>query len=158
MDKTKKFFLSFLFVLGGLFLLAGFSLVRVFVFEFEKTSENIISIVYLFLHLIVLAFAFYYAFRAYIYKPSLMNTVMIDEHGFVIKKSRRVAIIIATISLVLVAFSLAMIFGLNKVISFISPGTIYAFLNSGASVGITCVYFTIYPKVHKDENNVKSRE
>lgn len=158
MDKTKKFFLSFLFVLGALFLLAGFSLVMAFVYNFENTSENIISIVYLFLHLIVLAFAFYYAFRAYMFKPSLMNIVMIDENGLVIKKSRRVAIIIATISLIFVIFSLAMLFGLNKVITFLSAGTIYAFLNSGASVGITSLYFIFYPKVHKAENNVKARE
>ena len=157
MDKTKKFFLSFLFVLGALFLLAGFSLVMAFVYNFENTSENIISIVYLFLHLIVLAFAFYYGFRAYMFKPSLMNIVMIDENGLVIKKSRRVAIIIATISLIFVIFSLAMLFGLNKVITFLSAGTIYAFLNSGASVGITSLYFICYPKVHKAENNVKAR-
>ena len=158
MDKTKKFFLSFLVVLGALFVLAGFSLIMVFVVDFKSTSENIISIGYLFLHLVVLAFAFYYAFRAYISRPNLMNVVMVDEHGLVIKKSKRVAIIIATIAFALAAFALAMLFGLSKVVTFLSPGTVYAFLNVGLSVGVTCLYFLAYPKFHKEEYIVKSRE
>ena len=150
MNKTKKFFLAFLLALSMLFLITCFSIIIVFVFKFENTSENIISTVYLFLYLIAVTFFFYYALKAYLTKPSVMNIIMIDEHGQIIQKSKRTTLILVIISALFFAFSLAMILGLNKVITFLSTGTIYAILNTSLGVGVVCLFFHFYPNFHEN--------
>ena len=150
MSKTKKFFLGFVIALAALFLFACFSIIFVFVFKFESTSENVISTIYLFLYLIALTVTIYHAVRAYISKPSVMNIIMIDEHGQIIQKSKRVTLILVIISAVFFAFTLAMICGLNKVITIFSVGTIYAVMNTSLGVGTVCLFFHLYPKFHEN--------
>lgn len=150
MSKTKKFFLAFFLSLACLFLLTCFSIIVVFVFKFENTSENIISTVYLFLYLIAVTFFIYYALKAYLTKPSVMNIIMIDERGQTIQKSKATTLILAIISAVFFAFSLAMLLGLRKVITIFSTGTIYAILDTSLGVGIVCLFFHFYPKFHEN--------
>lgn len=148
MNKTKKFFLAFLIAIGALFLFTCFAIIRIFVFSFDGTTENVIGAVYLFLLLLAESYIFYQAFRAYIIKPSVMNIVMIDEHGIVIQKSVRVSLVLTIISSVFFAFTLALELGLNKVITIFSTGVTYAVMNTALVVGILALFFHLYPHFH----------
>ena len=148
MSQTKKLLIYFLCAIGALFLIAGYSIISVFIVNFNADSDTIVPVIYLFLHLIVLAFAFYYVFRAYVSKPVLMSVFMIDEYGNVIKKSKKVAMVLFILGLLLVGFNLAMLFGLNKIITIFSLGLQYAVLNTALTVGTGSIFFYIYPKVH----------
>ena len=148
MSKTKKYNLAFLCAIGILFVVASFSIISVFVFNFDSSTENVISTIYLFLYLIALTFIFYNSFRSYLTKSQVMSVMMIDEHGFVIKKSKRNSLILAIVSFVFFVFSLALACGLNKIITIFSKGVIYAVLNTSLAILVISLFFHFYPLIH----------
>lgn len=147
MSKEKKLFLSLSLCLGAMFILATVSIIFVFVIDFENTSQNIMSTVYLFLHSIIVAVAFYFSFKAYLQKSQLMNVFMIDEKGNTIKKSQIVAIVLCSIFFVIGLYSTLLVLNLSIPLSFFARGLKFCLMNVGYSVGIVILHFALYPKV-----------
>ena len=155
MNKTKKYLLAFLFALGTLFLVGCASIIIIFVIDFKGSSENIIGTVYLFLYLLAIAYIFYVTFRAFLTKPQVLSVVMIDNHGNVIKKSQSTTLVLAIISGLFFAFTLALACGLNIVIPIFSNGVTYAIMNTALAVLVISLFFHFYPKFHDSNLVVK---
>lgn len=151
MNKEKKFFLTLLICLGALFLLACISIIFVFVVDFQNTSENIMSTVYLFIHSIIVAVAFYFTFKAFMQKSQLMSILMIDERGNAIKKSQIVASILASLSFIVGIYFMLLCFSLPIPLQEFAKGLKFTLMNVGFSVGIVSLFFALYPKVYIKE-------
>ena len=96
MKKGKALFLGFLIVLVGLFGLCGFSLIKCFVYgTAEEGESNVLEIIYLFLHLIMIAIVFYLTFRAFRIKSSIIRLMMLDDNE---KKTAKTLIISGILS------------------------------------------------------------
>lgn len=152
MKKEKKLFLGLSIALGLLFILAVVSIIFVFVIDFTNTSENIMGTVYLFIHSLIIAVAFYYTFKAFMQKSQLMSIFMIDERGEVIKKSVVVASILAGVFLAIGVYFTLLCFNLNIPLAFFAKGIRFTLMNVGYSVGIVSLAFALYPKFYDKEN------
>jgi len=133
--------------LGVLFALVCFSIIRVFVINFEKTSQNGLAVAFLFLHMVLIAVAFYMATKAFLRGPSLMNVLMTDDHGNALKKSVVVASIICGLGWLIGVYMLILVCGANSFLSFFAPALKYALMNVGFSVAIVAAFFAHYPMV-----------
>ena len=148
MDKTKNLFLGLVITIGALFAGCCTSIIGVFVDNFQSDSGNILGLVYLFLHLVILASAFYFAFKAYYTgKSSLIGVVAMDERGNLIKKTRVVAIVISSLFLVVGIYATLLVFNLEIPLNFFSKTLKFAIMNVGYSVGIVGLFFIFYPLV-----------
>jgi len=148
MKKEKKLFLSLATCLALLFILTVVSIVFVFVIDFQNTSENIMATVYLFIHSLIVAVAFYYAVKAYLQKSQLMAIFMIDESGKPIKKSRIVCIVFTALSFIVAIYFTLLVFGVNIPLQNFANGLKHTLMNVGYAVGITTLHFAVYPKVY----------
>ena len=149
MKKEKTLFLVFLFVLGALFLLCGYSLVRCFVYNtFDDNGDpSILEIIYLFIHLVIIAIVFYLAFRAYKIKSSivyLLTTGDNDEKKTL--KSRIISGILSGIFLTIGFYSMLHIFGVPcPPLNYLSMSFAHDFMNAGYFFGSIALVFFIYP-------------
>lgn len=148
MLKEKKLFLILSIALGALFLLACVSIVFVFVIDFQNTSENIMATVYLFIHSLIVAGAFYFALKAFLQKSQLMAILMIDEHGNKITKSFVVAIVLSSLSFLVGIYFMLLCFNLPIPLQDFAKGLKFTLMNVGYSIGIVSLAFAIYPKVY----------
>lgn len=148
MLKEKKLFLILSIALGALFLLACISIVFVFVIDFQNTSENIMATVYLFIHSLIVAGAFYFALKAFLQKSQLMAILMIDEHGNKITKSFVVAIVLSSLSFLVGIYFMLLCFNLPIPLQDFAKGLKFTLMNVGYSIGIVSLAFAIYPKVY----------
>lgn len=148
MLKEKKLFLILSIALGALFLLACISIVFVFVIDFQNTSENIMATVYLFIHSLIVAGAFYFALKAFLQKSQLMAILMIDEHGNKITKSFVVAIVLSSLSFLVGIYFMLLCFNLPIPLQDFAKGLKFTLMNVGYSIGIVSFAFAIYPKVY----------
>lgn len=151
MKKEKALFLVLSIVLIGLFILCGFSLVTCFVYGTGGDfGSHVLEIVYLFLHLIMVAIVFYLAFRAFKVKASIVNLLMLDVNGVKITKSLVISGILSVLFLFVGIYSTLHILGLQTPPLDIFPiGLSHDFMNASylfASISITCF---VYPFIHK---------
>lgn len=154
MNKEKALFLIFSIVLVGLFGLCGFSLVQCFVYGAggEDTGSHILEIIYLFLHLIMVAIVFYLAFRAFKVKTSITNLLMLDVNGVKITKSLVISGIVAALFLFLGIYSTLHICGLKTPPLDVFPiGLSHDFMNAGYLIGSIALVCFIYPFIHVPE-------
>lgn len=155
MNREKKFFLVLAILLAALFVLATVSIIFVFVINFVNTSENIMAVVYLFVHSLIIAGAFYYSFKAFLQKSQLMAIFMIDERGVAIKKSRIVASILCALAFGVGIYFMLLCFGINIPPQGFSNGVKFMLMNVGYSVGIVSLFFALYPKFYQIENHAE---
>lgn len=151
MKKEKKLFLSLIVCLALLFALATVSIIFVFVVDFTNTSENIMATVYLFAHSIVVAGAFYFAFKAFIQRSQLMRIFMLDEYEQPLKKSKIVCIVLSSLSFLIGIYFTLLVFGLQIPLNEFAKGLKYALMNVGYSVGIVTLHFALYPTFYSKE-------
>ena len=161
MSKEKSLFLILSIILGGLFILCGYSLIQCFVYNAggEDAGSHVLEIIYLFLHLIMLAIVFYLAFRAFKIKTSITNLLMLDVNEVKIVKSLVISGIVAVFFLFTGIYSTLAVCGLKLSPFDIFPiGIAHDFMNAGYFFGVISLTCFIYPFVHvssrnKTENN-----
>ena len=161
MSKEKSFFLILSIILGGLFILCGYSLIQCFVYNAsgEDVASHILEIIYLFLHLIMLAIVFYLSFRAFKVKASIINLLMLDVNEVKIVKSLVISGIVAVFFLFTGIYSTLAVCGLKLPPFDIFPmGIAHDLMNAGYFFGLIALACFIYPFVHvssrnKTENN-----
>lgn len=151
MKKEKALFLALSLVMIGLFILCGFSLVTCFVYGTgDEFGSHVLEIIYLFLHLIMVAIVFYLAFRAFKVKASIVNLLMLDVNGVKITKSLIISGIVGAIFLFTGIYSTLHICGLKTPPLDIFPvGLSHDIMNASylfASIAIACF---IYPFIHE---------
>ena len=159
MKKEKTLFLVFLLVLGGLFVLCGFSLVRCFVYNtFDDSGDpSILEIGYLFLHLIMIAIVFYLAFRAFKIKSSIVALLTMGDND---EKKTRNSLIISGILSVLFFFvgiySTLHVLGLTcPPLNYLSMSFAHDFMNAGYFFGSIALVFFIYPFIAEKKTSAE---
>lgn len=148
MKKENVLFLILTIVLVGLFALCGYSLVQCFVYGAggEDTGSHILEIIYLFLHLIMIAIVFYLSFRAFKIKPSVTPLVMLDVNGIKIKKSLIISGIVGVLFLFVAIYSTLHLFGLKTPPLDIFPiGLTHDLMNAGYFFAVIAITLFIYP-------------
>ena len=104
--------------------------------------------VYLFIHSLIVAGAFYFALKAFLQKSQLMAILMIDEHGHKITKSFVVAIVLSSLSFLVGIYFMLLCFNLPIPLQDFAKGLKFTLMNVGYSIGIVSLAFAIYPKVY----------
>lgn len=158
MNKEKSLFLILSIVLVGLFVLCGYSLIQCFVYNAsgEDTGSHILEIIYLFMHLIMIAIIFYLAFRAFKVKTSIINLLMLDVNGIKIKKSLIISGVLAVVFFFIGIYSTLHILGLKTPPLDVFPiGLSHDFMNAGYLFGVVALTCFIYPFIHQEEKNEK---
>lgn len=152
MSKTKKLFLALMIITIVLFLGCGASIIISFVNEFDTSSASVLALVYLFLHLIVLALVFYLSFKAfYTDKSSLLAVFSLDEKGNLISRTKVVAIVVASLFFIIgIYFTLELLIS-NMPLTFFTKTLKFALMNVGYSVGIVALFFILFPIVTREE-------
>ena len=153
MKIKSKYFLSLVVALCALALIDCASIILCVVngslTTSDKHAEQIMSFVYLFIHLIVIGFVIFLALKAYLIKSVLISTIMTNEDGTLNKKSQIYSLIFAIFGLALaVIFFLASI-GIFKALTFFSLGLRLALTNVGFTIGIVAIFLLCY----KPENS-----
>ena len=151
----KKYFKTILFVIGFLFLVTCFSLIFCIVKassvdEAAKTS-HVMSIVYLLFHLIIESAVFYYSFKAMTSGSTLIKVVMYSKDDIVNKKSKRNALIILIVSLIIALYFLVLLFPINIFLSFFSLALRYAIFNFFTLLATLSAFFYFYKKQPEDK-------
>ena len=158
MNKERALFLIFSIVLVGLFVLCGFSLVQCFVFNTstDDTGGHVLEIIYLFLHLIMVAIVFYLAFRAFKVQTSITRLVMLDVNEVKIPKALVISAIVATLFLFIGIYSTLHICGLKTPPLDIFPiGLAHDLMNAGYLIGSIALVLFLYPFIHVRNENSK---
>ena len=157
MKKERALFLIFSIVLVGLFGLCGYSLIQCFVYNAPKddVGSHVLEIIYLFLHLIMVAIVFYLAFRAFKIKSSIVRLLMLDVNEVKIPKALIISAVVAVLFLFLGIYSTLHLFGLQTPPLDIFPiGLTHDLMNAGYLIGSIALVCFLYPFIHvKDENN-----
>ena len=154
MNKEKTLFLILSIVLLGLFVLCGYSLVVCFVYGDGDTDidSHVLEIIYLFLHLIMIAIVFYLSFRAFKIKTSIANLLMLDVNGVRIIKSLIISGIIGGISLFIGVYATLHLCGLKTPPLHVFPtGLAYDLMNAGYFFTVVAITLFIYPFICKKE-------
>lgn len=146
--KKSNYFLALLIDLGALFALVCFSII----FAVTKSSsvaenvkvEHFMGFAYLFIHLIVLAFLFYFTLKAYLTKSQLVSIFMTNEDGSLNKKARVRAIVGAFIFGIIGVYFGLISFGLDIPLSFFALGLKLALMNVGISASSVCVFLAVF--------------
>ena len=154
MKKEKILFLALLIVLVGLFGLCGFSLFQCFVFDSgDEFGSHFMEIMYLFLHLIMIAIVFYLVFRAFKIKPSLIQLMTLDVDGNRMTKSFVISLILSVFFFFIGIYSTLRLCGLKTPPLDIFPnGLIHDLMNAGYFLGAISLTFFIYPFIHEKED------
>lgn len=152
MNKTKNIFLALLITLGVLFAGGCASIIVLVANSFELEATNVMALVSLFIHLLIVAAVFYLSFKAfYTGKSSLVEIITFDERGFLIKKTRIVAIVISAIFMCMGIYGTLLVCGLDIWLSFFATALKYVLMNVGYSVGIVALFVILYPLVKQGE-------
>lgn len=160
MKKEKILLLCLLIVLGALFILCGFSLVKCFVYStaLEEGDNNVLEIGYLFIHLIMNAIIFYLAFRGFKLKISIMNLLMLDDSGNRSKKALIISGVLSGVFFVIGIYSTLHILGLPMPpLNYLSLSTSHDLMNAGFLFGAVALTFFLYPFLYEKEDK-KSTE
>ncbi len=152
MKKEAKLFVGFCIGLGLSFLLCGFSLIRCFVFGFkgDEIMSDILEITYLFMHLIIVAIIFYFAFRAIKFGSFFINNLTVDQYGNKYLKKHITFIVLSVLFLGLSIYATLAVIGL-KVPLYDLMGLIiwHDLMNAGYLLTMIFVSFVIYPYVNE---------
>lgn len=155
MNKEKTLFLILSIALIGLFVLCGYSLIQCFVYNAggEDIGSHVLEIIYLFLHLIMLAIVFYLAFRAFKVKTSITNLLMLDVNEVRIVKSLVISGILAVFFLFVGIYATLAVCGLRLPPFDIFPiGIAHDLMNAGYFFGIIALVCFLYPFIHVKED------
>ena len=138
MKSKSKYFLGLTILFSVLFLFCCFSIIYSWInlsnIDESEVSGNILSIVYLFIHLLVLSAGIYFAFKSYFYKDSLLSIFMTLENGQKNEKAFKKALILS------ISFGLVGIYFFLNAFKIIS---VMSFLSLALNVAITNVCFTV---------------
>ena len=154
MKKEKALLLGLLIALGALFILCGFSLIRCFVYStaLQDGDSNVLEIVYLFIHLIMIAIIFYLAFRGFKIKISIINLIMLDENGDRNTKSLVISGVLSGLFYIIGIYSMLHIFGLPMPpLNFFSISTSHDLMNAGLLFGTVGLTLFLYPFLYEKE-------
>lgn len=156
MKKERALFLIYSIVLVGLFVLCGYSLIQCFVYNTssEDVGGHVLEIIYLFLHLIMVAIVFYLAFRAFKVQSSIARLLMLDVNEVKMVKPLIISGIVATLFLFIGFYSTFHILGLQTPPLDIFPiGLTHDLMNAGYLIGSIALVLFLYPFIHvKNEN------
>ena len=148
MKKKSKYFLGLTLLTAGLFVFCCFSIIfaviKMNTVPKDKRIENTMGFVYLFLHLIILAVAFYYALKSYVQKDQILSVFMTLENGKKNPKAYRNALIFGIIFIILGIWFFLNSFGILSIMSFFSMGLNMALCNVGFSIGGIALYIYFY--------------
>ena len=152
MKKEKALLLGLLIVLGLLFVLCGYSLIKCFVYstDLQDGDSNVLEIAYLFIHLIMIAIVFYLTFRGFKIKVSIINLIMLDENEDKTTKTLVISGVLSGLFYTIGIYSTLHIFGLPMPpLNYFSLSTSHDLMNAGflfGSIALTCF---IFPFVHE---------
>ena len=158
MNKERALFLALSIVLVLLFGLCGYSLVSCFVYGTgDELGSHVLEIIYLFLHLIMVAIVFYLAFRAFKVKTSILNLLMLDVNEVKITKSLVISGILSVLFLFMGFYATLHICGLKTPPLDIFPiGLSHDLMNAGYLFGFVSLTCFVYPWFHvKKDPDVK---
>ena len=151
MNKEKKFFLTFTLIFTALFIFDCFSIINVFVFNFVNSSENLLSVAYLFLQMIILALFFYWSLKAYLTKSRILSVMCLYDNGTINKSVVTKGIVFASIFfLASIYFGLSWI-GLNLGLDFFVTGLKSALTNFSLMITAVAMSFVLYPYLTKEK-------
>ena len=156
--KVKTLLLGLLIVLGLLFVLCGYSLIKCFVYSgtLEEGDNNVLEIAYLFIHLVMIAIFFYLAFRGFKIKVSILNLIMLDERENRVTKTLVISGVLSGLFYTIGIYSMLHIFGLPMPpLNYFSISTSHDLMNAGflfGSIALTCFLFPFcYQKQEKTQ-------
>lgn len=159
MNREKTLFLIYSIILVGLFILCGYSLIQCFVYNpsGDNDGSHVLEIIYLFLHLIMVAIVFYLSFRAFKVKTSIVNLLMLDVNGVKTKKSLIISGIIAVFFLFSGIYATLAISGLRLPPFDIFPiGMAHDIMNAGYFFGSIALVCFIYPFIKVEAKDASS--
>lgn len=158
MKRKSKYFLGLLILIIGLFVITAASVIYCILngssVAEEQTTEHIMAMVYMFLHLAVVAIFSFFAFKAYYIKSVLVSVFMTSEDGSKNIKARNRAIVLASIFGVLAIYFLILCFGADIFLSFFSLGLKFALMNFFLSIASISLYLVFYKPIE----TIKSAE
>lgn len=160
MKKEKALFLGFLIVLVGLFGLCGFSLIKCFVYgTAEEGESNVLEIIYLFLHLIMIAIVFYLTFRAFRIKSSIIRLMMLDDNEKKTAKTLIISGILSGLFYTIGIYATLHIFGLKMPpLDYFSMSLSHDLMNAGFFFGSIGLVFFLYPFLYEKDEKSKNIE
>lgn len=147
--KTKsKYFLGLTILTSSLFLFCCFSIIfyvlRIDTVPESQKVENGMAFVFLFLHLIIVAFAIYMSLKAYIKKSQLLIVIMTNEHGTKNPKSYRNTLIFSIIFGIFGLWFFLNSFGILHIMKFFSLCLNLALTNVGLFIFSVTLYMHFY--------------
>ena len=153
MKRKSPYFFNLLIFYGIAFLITGFSLIYCVLngsnIPEDQHIEHSLGFIYLILHFIIIAFFFFFTFKAYIGKSSLIQIIMTNEDGSKNKKSYRNAIIFTSIFGVILLYFLLLICGVKMPLIFFSLGLKFAILNLSLLISGTALFLVFYKPISK---------
>lgn len=155
MKKKEPIFLIFLILLAVLFLVAGYSLVKVL---YQDDWENqmgtyILQAIYLVLHFVFIGIIFYLNFRAYMLGPQLLHGLTLYQNNKINKKSAIFAGIFGGIFLFIAIYSLLIILKIDvPFASTLGEGLSYDVFNGSLMLLLIALEIFIYPFIYQEKN------
>ena len=152
MKNKSKYFLGLTLLISGLFLFCCFSIIFCVLnmnnVPEDKRVENAMGFVYLFLHLIIVAVAFYYALKSYLQKDQILSIIRTQDNGKKNPKAYRNTLIFSIIFIIFGIWFFLNSFGILQIMKFFSMGLNVALCNAGISISSVAFYMYFYePKV-----------
>ena len=151
--KQELIFLLISILLALLYLLAGYSLVKVL---YQEDWENnfslyILEAIYLILHFVFIGIIFYLNFRAYKLGPQILLGLTLDKDNKIIKKTSILAGIFAILFFLLALYCFLITLGLDIPLSNFLGGLSYDVYNGALLLAVIAFEIFIYPFTIKEK-------
>ena len=145
--KSQKLFLFVAIVLVLLFLIAGYSLIKVL---YQDDWENnfglfLLESIYLVMHLIFIAIIFYLNFRAYKLGAQFLPGLTITKDGEMNKKSFILSLVFGIIFLIIGVYSLIVTFNFDLPLGSFLGGLSYDLYNGAFLLFLIALEIFLYP-------------
>ena len=114
----------------------------------ENFNNNIFELIYMAVHLVILATAIIFSIQSLKQGSSFMNDLMYDERKIVSKKAKIISLVFSFLGLFALIYSTLLFFKVD-IPSFHFPlGLIIILINVGLAVFIIALFFYFYPIIH----------
>ena len=151
--NEKRFFKIVLTIIAILFFFTCFSIIFCLLnsstVNETQSSSHIMSIVYMFLHLLIEAAAFYYSFKALVNGSALFKAIMYDMNGNINKSGKIKALVTVCISSIISIYLVFTLFFDNLFLGFFALGLKFALLNFFILLSAIAVFFYTYKAEEK---------
>lgn len=148
MKEKSKYFLGLVILTIALFIFCCFSIIFNVInlsnLPEEKRVENFMAFAYLFIHLIIVAVAIYFALKSYLVKDQILSVFMTLENGQKNPNSYRNSLIFSIFFGIFGLWFFLNSFGILHIMSFFSLGLNLALTNVGLSVASIAFYTYFY--------------